>query len=108
MIKEKLKGIIETAIGSASSEGKLGQMTECSVPVTIEKPRLPEHGDLACGTALKLAGAARTAPIKIAETVAQYIEQNPKANHEFISRLNAAAPGFINFHLGTGWLKETL
>jgi len=83
-------------------------MTECSVPVTIEKPRLPEHGDLACGTALKLAGAARTAPIKIAETVAQYIEQNPKANHEFISHLNAAAPGFINFHLGTGWLKETL
>lgn len=108
MIKDKLRDIVETAISAAANEGKLGEMKDCSVPVTIEKPRSPEHGDLACGTALKLASVARNAPIKIAETMANYIGQNPSANTEYISKYSAAAPGFVNFHLGTGWLKETL
>jgi len=108
MIKEKLKGIVETALCAAATDGKLGAMTECPVPIVIEKPRLPEHGDLACGTALKLASVARAAPIKIAETVSSYIGQNPTAGTDAITRFNAAPPGFINFHLGTRWLKEAL
>jgi len=107
MIKEKLKDIVEGAITKAAKDGKLGAMTECAVPVTIEKPRSPEHGDLACGTALKLASAARCAPLKIAETVADYIGSNG-AGEKYISKLNAAAPGFINFQLGSGWLGEAL
>jgi arginyl-tRNA synthetase len=108
VIKEKLKTIVESALSSAAADGKLGAMKECPVAIVIERPRLPEHGDLACGTALKLASVAKTAPIKIAETVSDYIGQNPHANGEAILRFNAAPPGFINFHLGTRWLKEAL
>jgi arginyl-tRNA synthetase len=108
MIKEKLKEIIEDAINKAAGEGKLGSVQDCSVPIVIEKPRLPEHGDLASGAALKLASQARNAPIKIAETIASYIEKNPAASPEYISRFNAVPPGYVNFHIGIGWLKETL
>jgi arginyl-tRNA synthetase len=107
-IKDKLTNIIEDAIKTAASNGGLGQMKDSSVPVTLEHPRLPEHGDLACGTPLKLASAARMAPIKIAETIAQRIGENPQAGKENITSFNAAPPGYINFHIGAGWLNDAL
>ncbi|MGH9554014.1 MAG: hypothetical protein ACRD3W_31840, partial [Terriglobales bacterium] len=100
-IKEKLESILKKAIAAAASEGKLGPMTEANVPVAIERPRLPEHGDLACGAALKLAGQAKMPPIKIAQTIAQYAAKDPDAGKENICDLQTAAPGFINFRLGT-------
>jgi arginyl-tRNA synthetase len=104
MIKERLKSLIEQSIDKAIREGKMGTMTENSVPVIIEKPRFAEHGDLACGVALKLASAVKSSPIKIAETIAENIEAPPDA----VSRFSVAPPGFINFQLGTGWLEETI
>lgn len=59
MIEQKLQQIVESAIDGAVKDGKLGTLTERSVPVVIERPRLPEHGDLACGVAMKLAGQAK-------------------------------------------------
>ncbi|MBS2000449.1 MAG: arginine--tRNA ligase [Cyanobacteria bacterium SZAS LIN-5] len=108
MIEQKLQQIVESAIDGAVKDGKLGSLTERSVPVVIERPRLPEHGDLACGVAMKLAGQAKTAPIKIAESISEYIKSNPEANSDAISKCNVAAPGFINFQLGKRWLANAL
>lgn len=104
MIKERLKSLIEEAIDKAIKDGKMGPMTERSVPVVIEKPRLAEHGDLACGVALKMASAVKTSPIKIAETIAEYIQPAKEA----ITTFNVAPPGFINFQIGTAWLEEAI
>ena len=108
MIKEKLKEIIDAAVACSIKDGKLGSLSQCPVPVIIEHPRLEEHGDFACGVALKLAGRARMSPMVIAETLAWYITHNMAAGPEYIAQLNVAAPGFINFHLGKGWLKDVL
>lgn len=104
MIKEKLKSVVETAVEKAIAGGKLGALSKLSTPVVIEKPRLAEHGDLACGVALKLASAVRSSPLKIAEAIASDISV-PEVD---VSRFEVAAPGFINFRLGTGWLCESL
>ncbi len=104
MIKEKLQSITQQAIAAAIKEGKLGSLTACPAAVVIETPRLPEHGDFACGVALKLASAVKTSPIRIAQTIADHID----APAECIARFEVAAPGFINFHLGTGWLQDSI
>ncbi len=108
MISERLAGLVERAIDRASKDGKLGPLKECPFPVVVERPRLPEHGDLAVGTALKLAGQAKMSPIKIAEVIAEYIEKDEEAGKENIERLAVAPPGFINFHLSTGWMEAAL
>ncbi len=108
MISERLAGLVERAIDRATKDGKLGPLKECPFPVVVERPRLPEHGDLAVGTALKLAGQAKMAPIKIAEVIAEYIEKDEEASKENIERLSVAPPGFINFHLSTGWMEAAL
>ncbi len=108
MISERLAGLVERAIDRATKDGKLGPLKECPFPVVVERPRLPEHGDLAVGTALKLAGQAKMAPIKIAEVIAEYIEKDEEAGKENIERLSVAPPGFINFHLSTGWMEAAL
>ncbi len=107
-IKDKLKVIVEGALASACKDGKLGPLTEPPSLVAIEKPRLPEHGDLACGVALKLASHAKMSPLKIAEVLAGYLEANGGSDKQKISDFAVASPGFINFKLSTGWLEETL
>ncbi len=108
MIEAKLQQIIESAIDGAVKDGKLGSLKDRTVPVVIERPRFPEHGDLACGVAMKLAAHAKTSPLKIAESISEYIKSNPEADSEAISRFTVAAPGFINFQLGKRWLSTSL
>lgn len=108
MISERLAGLVERAIDRATKDGKLGPLKECPFPVVVERPRLPEHGDLAVGTALKLAGQAKMSPIKIAEIIAEYIEKDEEAGKDNIERFTVAPPGFINFHLATGWMEAAL
>jgi len=112
MIHNRLKEIVEKAIDSAIQDGKLGNLSppakELPVPLSIEKPRQPEHGDMACGVALKLASHCRMSPLKIAEAIADFIDKSPQADNDRIRQFQVAAPGFINFHLGSKWLEETL
>ncbi len=104
MIKEKLKQAVEKALAGARQSGRLPQLSASDTAVVIEQPKLANHGDLATGVALKLASAARMPPLKIAEAIAQNLELDSRS----IAQVEVAAPGFINFHLGSGWLAETL
>ncbi|HEY9867764.1 MAG TPA: arginine--tRNA ligase, partial [Candidatus Obscuribacterales bacterium] len=104
MIKQKLREVVNTAIEKAIEHAELGSLSACPVPVIIEIPKLPEHGDFACGVALKLAPLLKTSPLKIAETIARHVA----VAEENVTHFQVASPGFINFHLGYGWLMEAL
>ncbi|MBX9693224.1 MAG: arginine--tRNA ligase, partial [Cyanobacteria bacterium] len=109
MIRDKLRGIVEKAFSEAAAAGKLGPLTaDCPEPIIIETPKLVEHGDLACGLALKLSRHARTSPLNIANVLAEYIKMTPEAQDGCLSSTEVAAPGFINFRLGKTWLCEAL
>lgn len=108
MIKERLRDMVERAFEEARKDGKMGSLTECPEPIIIEQPKLPEHGDLACGVALKLARHARSSPVQIANTLAEYIGRAPEAQNGCISKFEVANPGFINFRLGTTWLTDVI
>ncbi len=104
LISDQLKVIIEDAIRSGIKNHELGNLTELSAPVVIEKPKMVGHGDLACGIALKLKSAAQIAPIKIAEVIANRIRQDDQIHPDSIRQLNVAPPGFLNFQIGAYWL----
>lgn len=58
---------------------------------SVERPKRPEHGDLATNIALVLAKPAKTAPREIASKVAAKLGEMPK-----VKSVEIAGPGFLN------------
>lgn len=70
---------------------------------TVEEPRDAAHGDFASGLAMKLTKKVGEAPAVIAEKVMTAFPADYR-----VEKLEFAAPGFINLHLSTEYLQETL
>lgn len=108
LIRDELKTIIDAGIDAAIKDGKLPHIDDYGMLVVIEKPKLKEHGDLACGVALKLAAPAKMPPLKIAEFIADYARHHIDGAGGAITNLTVAQPGFMNFELGKKWLCRAL
>lgn len=72
--------------------------------VTVEKPRIAEHGDVATTIALQLTKLVGKPPRKIAE---ELVEALPKKD-SLIESMEIAGPGFINFRFSESWLQNQL
>jgi len=70
--------------------------------IEVEVPREKEHGDYATNLAMVMAGRLSTNPRKLAEDLVEAFE------HELVSKLEIAGPGFINFYLKNDWLYQTI
>jgi arginyl-tRNA synthetase len=82
-------------------EEALAEIAE--IPVTLERPADPAHGDYATNVALRLAGARRQPPLDIAgQIAASALERG------LVEQAETAAPGFVNLHVSDGWLGEAL
>ncbi|MFQ6014643.1 MAG: arginine--tRNA ligase [Anaerolineae bacterium] len=99
MIKDELVKLIEGAIKRAQEEGDLPSFDLPEIP--IERPRQAGFGDYACPVALQLAREARMAPLKIAGIIAAHL---PPA--DYLGRVEAVKPGFLNFTLNDEWLAQ--
>jgi arginyl-tRNA synthetase len=98
-IKRKLAKALEQAVTKAQKEGELVVTT---LPdVIVERPQNLEHGDYASSLPLKLARSADIAPQAIAEKILKFLPPLPE-----VSGIVVAAPGFVNFKLGTEWLTK--
>jgi arginyl-tRNA synthetase len=73
------------------------------VPVALERPADPEHGDYATNVALRLAPTRGRAPREIAEEIATEAVEGGLAE-----RAEAAGPGFVNLWLSDAWLAEAV
>ena len=99
MLKYKIARLLEQAAKKAQAEGLLPAI---ALPeVIVEHPQNPEHGDYASSLPLKLAKAARMAPMTIADTLAKLLTETRE-----VKKVSAAAPGFLNFTLTDKWLAE--
>lgn len=104
MIKLALKESLEKALSGACQQGLLGPLETSDTAIVIERPRSPEHGDYACGVALKLAGKAKMPPLKIAQALAGELEQQVGS----FATAEVAPPGYINFRLQKEVLQEVV
>lgn len=73
-----------------------------SVPAHLERPRNPDHGDLATNLALTLAGRLGRPPRAIAEEIVERFD--PEAGG--VDTVEIAGPGFINFRLSHDILQS--
>jgi arginyl-tRNA synthetase len=94
-MKELIVTVLEAAITRAQAAGRL---VRASVPIAVEAPKDPAHGDIASNVALALARAEGKAPRAIAAIITDYLELPGE-----IAEAGIAGPGFINFRMAPAY-----
>jgi arginyl-tRNA synthetase len=95
--KQQLVDLLIEAANAAQNGGKIPAIV---LPeVTLERPQNSDHGDYASSFPLKLARAARTNPMTIANDLVKFMSSATD-----IADIAVAPPGFINFTLKPTWL----
>jgi arginyl-tRNA synthetase len=83
----------------------LGEMgVEAPGEIALERPRNPEHGDLATNVAMTLAKPLKRAPRQIAEEIVARLD----AQAAGVAGAEVAGAGFINFRLASDYLRTGL
>lgn len=98
-MKREIAQLLSDAVLNAQGAGDLPPFE--LPPLIVEQPQREQHGDYTSNLALQIARQVERSPCQLAEVIAKYL---PEA--EFISRVEVAGPGFINFTLDDGWLAQ--
>ena len=100
-MKDRLRQQIGDALQACFNNGTLHSGV---VPdVQIEIPGNPDHGDFASNLAMTMARAEKKSPRQIAEALVEALD-----GCDFLSKVEIAGPGFINFTLAPGCWYEVL
>lgn len=89
-LAEQLRSTIEGIVESLVRAGTLPVEVR-GLPFSVERPKRPEHGDLATNVAMVLAKPAKKAPRDIAAAIAKDLGEAPS-----VKSVEIAGPGFIN------------
>ncbi len=82
--------------------------TELVLPdITLERPRDPSHGDLACNIAMQLARALKKNPRELAQQFAEALMAHP-AREGLIDAVEVAGPGFINLRVALSVKQDVI
>lgn len=75
--------------------------------ITLERPKNPRHGDIACNVAMQTARLLKKNPREIAQQIVNHIESNP-ASTKIVRSISIAGPGFINLFLTNEFVTDTI
>jgi len=104
MIAEELKNLIAEALKNLSLETK----ETCPEPVEwvhLEHPEDMTNGDFSSNIAMVFAKKAGVNPRELADKIKNQIE---KKMPSFISKIEVAGPGFINFYLASDFFVDSI
>ncbi|MBV6272701.1 arginine--tRNA ligase [Alcaligenaceae bacterium CGII-47] len=73
-------------------------LPDAAPDITLERPKVSAHGDIATNVAMQVAKAARRNPRELAQQLVEAIMADPRAV-SLIMQAQVAGPGFINFRL---------
>ena len=73
--------------------------------IPLTRSELKEHGDWASSVALATARAAGRKPRELAEALREHVASEPPP---YVTKVEVAGPGFLNFWLDDGWLHDVL
>ncbi len=92
---DRARASIEAALASLNATGELGDPAVVRAATwTVERPKRPEHGDLATNVAMVLTKKVGKPPRVIAEAVAKAL-----TGTDFVASAEVAGPGFLNLRL---------
>jgi len=74
------------------------RLPQADATITLERPKVAAHGDIATNVAMQIAKAARCRPRELAEHIVQAVMAHPQAP-ALIASAQVAGPGFINLRL---------
>lgn len=95
MTPQELSVLVRLTLVSMVEEGEVElDVTQIPEEVTIERPRVREHGDWSTNVAMQLGKKAGMAPRDFAELLAKHLREN-----RGISEVDIAGPGFVNIRL---------
>ncbi|HAP35661.1 MAG TPA: arginine--tRNA ligase [Bacteroidetes bacterium] len=80
----------------------IAELNYPSVEVIFDKPKVEAHGDLTTNVAMMLAKSVGKNPRQVAQSI---VEKLP-INDSFLSSVEIAGPGFINFRFATNYVVE--
>lgn len=83
------------------------QLPDVSPTVSLERPKVAAHGDIATNVAMQLARTARRNPRELAQDIVAALMQQPDAA-SLIESAEVAGPGFINFRLAAAAQQAVL
>ena len=101
-VTDQINEMILEAMGKAVADGTLP--AEPCPAFTIEQPADSSHGDFACNVAMVSARAFRKAPRAIAEAIVGHIN----TQDTYITKVEIAGPGFINFFTNEAYFSDIL
>lgn len=101
-VEEQVRGHIAEALASLVKDGALPSEVLAS-SFSVERPKRPEHGDLATNAALAIQKAAGKKPRDIAEMLAGKL----RAAADIVS-VDIAGPGFLNLRLAASVYHRVL
>ncbi len=93
----------EERLGSALA-GALASLGIEGAEVQLERPRSPEHGDLATNVALTLAGRLKQPPRQVAQRIVDALDLEGAG----VAGVEIAGPGFLNFRLSRAEVASLL
>lgn len=92
------KQIIEAIFTDAIKNLAPSFASELDLLITLERPKIAAHGDVASNLALQLAKPWRVNPRQLAQQLAESVCAHPRASG-LIESADVAGPGFINLKL---------
>jgi arginyl-tRNA synthetase len=98
--KQQIVALFQSALAPIVAESGL------TPNVTLERPRDPAHGDVACNIAMQLAKALKTNPRELATRLVAAVLADPAAKG-LVDSADVAGPGFINLRVAPA-LKQSV
>ena len=74
-----------------------------NLPVILERPKSPQHGDYACSVAMQLAKPMKRNPREIAQALVKALPQSP-----YLEKAEIAGAGFVNLYLKPAAKRQTV
>src|SRR5690606_5056432 len=102
MLPEQKSRIVESLRVAAQQVAAQAGVDIELPPIELERPKQPEHGDLASNLALQLARPLKSNPRAIAGQLRdafEALDRSPGADAPLIESIEIAGPGFLNLRL---------
>ncbi|MCL2120799.1 MAG: arginine--tRNA ligase [Clostridiales bacterium] len=101
-VKDRIRQQVREALSAAAAKGLI---PDTPLPdFSVDAPREKNHGDFAVNAAMVMRKQLGKAPREIAQIIVDHLDADPG----WLSRLEIAGPGFLNFHLAAGYFQPVL
>jgi arginyl-tRNA synthetase len=100
-LKYLIEKLVREALASLPDDLRKFDITQ--LPPLVERTRDATHGEFATNVALQLAKGAERKPRDLAQAIIAALPQN-----DFVTKVEIAGPGFINFFLSPGAYHQEL